>query len=132
MATSSKILVVPLKQAAPSGAPSGRRFIMRPPPSALPTSYDAAAIAAHFSDEHGAQALRGRLLLIARAAASGALAVAGSTAMALSSDGNEALRSSSGSTGLRDAIEPLGPTFIKFGQAAANRPDLVGFPIADE
>ena len=29
-------------------------------------------------------------------------------------------------------IEALGPTFIKFGQALANRPDLVGAAIADD
>ena len=33
---------------------------------------------------------------------------------------------------VRSAAEDLGPTFVKIGQALANRPDLVGSALADE
>lgn len=33
---------------------------------------------------------------------------------------------------VRSAAESLGPTFVKIGQALANRPDLVGRTLADE
>ena len=33
---------------------------------------------------------------------------------------------------IRPALEQLGPTFVKFGQALANRPDIVGAALADE
>lgn len=42
------------------------------------------------------------------------------------------LKGNSGTSHVRIACEQLGPTFAKFGQAAANRPDLVGSALADE
>ena len=80
---------------------------MRPP---LPSVYDANAISAHFSGAAGASALRQRAFFIASTASSILLP----------------------STSIATSIEALGATFIKFGQAAANRPDLVGPAIADE
>ena len=77
---------------------------MRPP---LPRgTYDAAAISAHFATPEGASALRERSLFVA------------------SRLGTGFWKSSS--------IEALGPTFVKFGQALANRPDLIGPAFADE
>ena len=80
---------------------------MRPP---LPSVYDANAISAHFSGAAGASALRQRAFFIASTASSILLP----------------------SASIATSIEALGATFIKFGQAAANRPDLVGPAIADE
>ena len=76
----------------------------------LPAAYDASAIAAHYDTAEGAAALRGRVasisVTVARALVPG--------------------------TPLHMSIEALGPSVIKFGQALANRPDLVGRAIADD
>ena len=81
---------------------------MRP---TLPARYDAAVIAAHYANPAGETALRERALFIA-----------GTVASALSPGG----------LGVGRSVESLGATFIKFGQALANRPDLVGRDLADE
>ena len=62
------------------------------------------------SGASGASALRQRALFIASTASAALLP----------------------STSIGASIEALGATFIKFGQAAANRPDLVGPALADE
>jgi aarF domain-containing kinase len=84
----------------------------------LPTVYDAAAIARHFETPYGSSRLRARAFLIVRTVASLAPVVLTGSASAPSA--------------MRGGLTELGPTAIKFGQAAANRPDLVGFPLADE
>ena len=83
---------------------------MRLPTPALPTTYDAATIAAHFDTVEGSAALRERAIFIASTAARAL--VPGSS--------------------IRASVEDLGPSVIKFGQALANRPDLVGRSIADD
>jgi aarF domain-containing kinase len=80
---------------------------MRPP---LPAAYDASAIAAHYYTAEGAAALRGRVASISVTV----------------------VRALVPGTPLHMSIEALGPSVIKFGQALANRPDLVGRAIADD
>lgn len=80
---------------------------MRPP---LPTTYDASAIAAHYSTAEGSAALRGRIASV----------------------GVNVARALVPGTPISSSVEALGPSVIKFGQALANRPDLVGRAIADD
>jgi hypothetical protein len=86
----------------------------------LPTkAYDVHAVAASFADAEGASALRSRALFIAQTALRGIIAAAATAA------------SPTPNAALAEAVDALGPTFIKFGQAAASRPDLVGIRAAD-
>lgn len=97
----------------------------------LPARYDAHAIRTHYDGQP--TALRKR-----------ALYIAGTVSSLLGNLAPEVVWLASGRPGgvdsfwerqspaIAGAIEQLGPTAIKFGQAAANRPDLVGPRLADE
>ena len=99
----------------------------------LPAAYDVDAIAAHFATTDGAVALRERAAFIA---ASTAKVVGFSLLPAglatLSSQSSAVVWSGDGASAVVEWLEGLGPTAIKFGQAAANRPDLVGNDLANE
>lgn len=91
---------------------------MRPP---LTARYDPTLLNERYAGAEGSAQLRNRAFFILRTAAGGLVAAAAAAA----SDGASAAPS------LNRALEELGPTAIKFGQAAANRPDLVGRRLAD-
>ena len=98
---------------------------------ALPARYDAAAISAHYAAQPSA--LRARALFIAGTVASllGSLAPEAAW-LASGRPGGAGAFWERQSAAVAGSIEALGPTAIKFGQAAANRPDLVGARLADE
>lgn len=93
----------------------------------LPLRYDANKIATHFSSPPGAAQLRSRTAHIAQIVF-GCLASVASKVPQLVTSGEL----SHAAPAVRSAISRLGPTAIKLGQAAANRPDLVGAAFADE
>lgn len=98
----------------------------------IPKTYDPAALTALFGDAEGAAALRSRAGSIARTVVT-TLALTGTPlAWCAATGGNAELAWSGCAPDIRRALVELGPTAIKFGQAAANRPDLVGSALADE
>ena len=97
----------------------------------LPVVYDAHAIRTHYADKP--EALWHRTQHIAGAAGTlvGSLAPEAAWLLSGRPGGLDAFWDRQ-SRSICRCIEELGPTAIKFGQAAANRPDLVGPRLADE
>ncbi|KAL1503349.1 hypothetical protein AB1Y20_011401 [Prymnesium parvum] len=122
----------PAALASPRASPSPPL----PSPTALaaplPTTFDAAAIAAAYSTDGGRAAVRARALTLASTLASLAATLAPPLASAAARGTPPHIASRRGTRAVREALAALGPTAIKLGQAAANRPDLVGVRLADE
>ena len=93
---------------------------MAVPAPPLPVHYDIAAIERHFAAAD-ATFLPSRALLLLGLSARTSVDV-------LRSRGDWSVAAPS----VRRALETLGPTFVKLGQALASRPDLVGPELADE
>jgi len=99
----------------------------------LPIIYDAAALERRFSQPDGVPILAARVQLAACTAARLTGAVTSTYAglllgFAAPGVGPTALEDALSTRGadIREAIEVLGPTFVKFGQALGSRPDLIG------
>ena len=91
-------------------------------------AFDVTQLSAKYA---GTTILRARLAVIATTTLSLLTRVGPSIAWSAST-GAPLVSAPEDAAAIRDAIARLGPTAIKFGQAAANRPDLVGIPLADE
>ena len=92
-------------------------------------AYDATAIAAAFDDRAGRSALRSRTVSVLATVGSLVATVGPSLLLAACGVGDRLVPNAAA---IREALVDLGPTAIKFGQAAANRPDLFGADLADE
>lgn len=95
--------------------------------AALPLAYDAEAIALHFNSGNGAAQLRSRVAHITKTFFTLFAGIGRGIPEVVKSGDWSAF-----APAVREATSRLGPTAIKLGQAAANRPDLVGVALADE
>jgi len=93
----------------------------------LPYKYDAGAISEYYSSPQGKAQLRSRTLFIARTLLDLVVDVGPKLPQFFKSHDWSII-----APALRDTIGNLGPTAIKLGQAAANRPDLIDIALTDE
>ena len=96
--------------------------------SALNLRYDAANVARYFEARPLTVARRGAAIATAVVGAASPLALASLTRWPASAD--EFWRRPGTAARVVGALEELGPTYVKFGQALAARPDLVSEPLA--